>query len=83
MIVDVHSHLMWYPDHYSNGYAKEALASKLVKLKTSGGAAYSAHLDLHAYDSTPEEHWRASAEADRVVFLACRPGPRASSCRTK
>jgi imidazolonepropionase-like amidohydrolase len=33
MIVDVHTHLMWYPEHTSEEWASEALASKLVKLK--------------------------------------------------
>lgn len=69
MIVDVHSHLMWYPDHLSERYAQEALASKLVKLKNSGGEAYSAALDLHSYDSHPETHWAASADADRVIVF--------------
>ena len=35
MIVDVHSHVMWYPDHVSEQFASEALASKLVKLEMS------------------------------------------------
>jgi uncharacterized protein len=69
MIVDVHSHVMWYPDHVSELFAQEALASKLVKLEMSGGAAYDAQLDLHSYDSTPETHWQASETADRVVVF--------------
>ena len=35
----------------------------------SGGAAYAANLDLHSYDSTPETHWEASADADRVIVF--------------
>jgi uncharacterized protein len=69
MIVDVHSHVMWYPEHVGEEYAQEALASKLVKLEMSGGAAYSASLDLHSYDSTFETHWEASATADKVVVF--------------
>jgi len=69
MIVDVHTHLMWYPDHIGERFAREALASKLVKLRMSGGAAYAGSLDLHAYDSTPELHWAASTTADRVVVF--------------
>lgn len=69
MIVDVHSHVMWYPEHVGEDYAQEALASKLVKLEMSGGAAYSASLDLHSYDSTFESHWEASASADKVVVF--------------
>ncbi|MFO1539558.1 MAG: amidohydrolase family protein [Chloroflexota bacterium] len=69
MIVDVHTHVMWYPDHIGERFAQEALASKLVKLRMSGGAAYSASLDLHSYDSTPAQHWAASTTADRVVVF--------------
>ncbi len=69
MIVDCHTHLMTYPQHVSREYAEEALASKLVKLKYSGGEAYSAQLDLHSYDSTPETHWAASEPADKVVVF--------------
>jgi len=69
MIVDCHSHLIWYPDHVGERFAEEALASKLVKLKRSGGQAYAARLDKHSYDSKPEEHWKASAGADRVVVF--------------
>jgi len=69
MIVDCHTHLMWYPDHISETYAQEALAAKRVKLKYSGGEAYAAHLDLHVYDSKPAEHWSASQPADKVVVF--------------
>src|SRR5215203_6537220 len=68
-IVDCHTHLMWYPDHVGQQYAEEALASKLVKLKHSGGQAYSANLDLHVYDSKPEQHWEVSKTADKVVVF--------------
>lgn len=69
MIVDIHTHLMWYPDHIDEQFAQEALASKLIKLQRSGGAAYDGALDLHSYDSTPEVHWERSATADRVVVF--------------
>lgn len=69
MIVDCHTHLFWYPDHLSEEFAAEALAAKLVKLERSGGAAYAESLDLHSYDSRPEQHWAASATADLVVVF--------------
>lgn len=69
MIVDCHTHLFWYPDHLSEEFADEALASKLVKLERSGGAAYAARLDRHSYDSTPDEHWAAASGADLVVVF--------------
>ncbi len=69
MIVDAHTHLMWYPDHIGQRYAEEALAAKMVKLKYSGGQAFSANLDLHVYDSKPEVHWEVSKTADKVVVF--------------
>jgi uncharacterized protein len=67
--IDCHTHIMWYPDHLSEEYASEALASKLVKLKRSGGLAYSAKLDKHCYDSKPEDHWKASEVVSKVVVF--------------
>jgi predicted TIM-barrel fold metal-dependent hydrolase len=69
VIVDVHSHLMWYPDHVSERTAGEALASKLVKLEQSGGKAYAGRLDLHSYDSRPDDHLEGTKAADRVVVF--------------
>jgi predicted TIM-barrel fold metal-dependent hydrolase len=69
LLIDCHTHVMWYPDHLSEEYANEALASKLVKLKRSGGLAYSAKLDKHCYDSTPADHWKASTTVDKVVVF--------------
>jgi predicted TIM-barrel fold metal-dependent hydrolase len=60
---------MWYPDHMDESFAQEALASKLVKLEYSGGETYAAHLDLHSYDSLPEDHWKASEPADKVIVF--------------
>lgn len=69
MIVDIHSHLGWYPDHITREFAEQGLASKIVKSKMSGGRIYSAKLGLHAYDSTPDTHWEAAQSADRTVVF--------------
>ena len=68
MIVDVHSHLMWYPDHVGERFAQEALASKLVKLRSAAAPPTPRALDLHSYDSTPEHHWEAAQQptSDRL-----------------
>ncbi len=68
-VIDCHTHLMWYPDHLSEQYVSEALSSKLVKLKRSGGLAYAANLDKHCYDAKPEEHWKASEPVQKVVVF--------------
>ena len=75
MIVDVHSHIMWYPDHISEETAREALASKLVKLQHSGGEVHAARLDLHSYDSRPQDHWEAAQQADKVVVFGMSAQP--------
>ncbi|WP_432970538.1 amidohydrolase family protein [Dactylosporangium sp. CA-233914] len=75
MRVDIHSHLMWYPDHISERTAAEALAAKRVKLARSGGRSYAAHLDLHVQDATPKEHLAAAAQADRVVVFGLHARP--------
>jgi len=70
MIVDVHSHLMWYPEHLSEEYASAALEAKLVKIRNSGGLVNDSSLDLHTYDSRPEDHWKVfSEQVDRVVVF--------------
>ncbi|WP_432970481.1 amidohydrolase family protein [Dactylosporangium sp. CA-233914] len=74
-IVDVHTHLMWFPDHIEESTAREALSAKLVKFERSSGLAHAAHLDLHCWDSTPEEHWAAAQEADRVVVFGLHAKP--------
>ena len=40
-----------------------------MKLKRSGGLAYSAHLDKHCYDSKPADHWKASESVAKVVVF--------------
>jgi uncharacterized protein len=75
MIVDCRTHLMWFPDHVGERYAEEALASKLVKLKRSGGEVYSAKLDKHSYDAKPEDHWKASEAADKVIVFGLQAKP--------
>ena len=57
MIVDTHTHLMWYPDHVSEEFAQEALNSKLVKMKMSGGQVHAAHLDLVAHLPRIGDFW--------------------------
>jgi uncharacterized protein len=68
-LVDCHTHLMWYPDHLSEQYAGEALQSKLVKLKRSGGLAYCANLDKHCYDAKPDQHWDIAQNLQKTVVF--------------
>jgi predicted TIM-barrel fold metal-dependent hydrolase len=68
-VVDIHTHLFWYPDHIDAQTATESLASKLVKLEQSGGRAHLSSRDLHSNDARPEGHLEATRAADRVVVF--------------
>lgn len=57
-IVDIHSHIYWYPDHLSLELVTEALEAKKVKIETSGGLAHADSLDLHSNDALPDEHFK-------------------------
>jgi hypothetical protein len=72
VIVDVHTHLFWYPDHLSDELVDEALAAKKVKLETSGGRAFAKSLDRHSNDARPDDHAAATAKADRVIVFGLR-----------
>ena len=49
-IVDIHTHVFWYPDHLSDELVDDALAAKRVKAERSGGK--SARARLKFYTST-------------------------------
>jgi hypothetical protein len=71
-IVDIHTHVFWYPDHLSDELVDDALAAKRVKAERSGGKAFLHREDRHANDALPEEHRAATAAADRVVVFGIR-----------
>ena len=68
-IVDIHSHIFWYPDHLSEELVTEALEAKKAKIATSGGLAYAKSLDLHSNDALPEDHYKMLEDADKIVVF--------------
>jgi len=81
LIVDIHTHVWWYPDHIGEKWASEALASKLVKLERSGGertpGRSTSQLRLPAGAAL-----EASAGADKVVVFGAQAAS-ASGCPTR
>ena len=69
MIVDCHTHLGWYPDHYSEDFVRECLAAKKAKMRMSKDVYFRGD-DKRGGDSTPETHLNATADADKTVVLA-------------
>jgi uncharacterized protein len=71
VIVDIHTHVFWYPDHLSDQLVEDALAAKRVKA-ARGGRALLTRTDRHANDATPDDHHAATAAADKVVVFGIR-----------
>lgn len=68
-IIDIHSHLFWYPDHLSEELVSEALAAKKAKIATSGGLAFARSLDLHSNDALPDDHFAMLSEVSKVIVF--------------
>lgn len=71
-IVDIHTHVFWYPDHLSDDLVDDALAAKRIKAERSGGKAFLRREDRHANDAPTEQHHAATAAADRVVVFGIK-----------
>lgn len=71
-LVDIHTHVFWYPDHLSDELVDDALAAKRVKAERSGGLAHLERFDRHANDARPDDHHAATAAADKVVVFGIR-----------
>lgn len=54
MILEVHTHIFWYPDRIDLESAQEGLEAKLVRIERSGGRAHAKKsLDSRASKSAP------------------------------
>lgn len=68
-VVDMHTHIFWYPDHLSDALVDDSLASKRVKAERSGGRAFLVREDRHANDALPDIHYEATKTADKVIVF--------------
>lgn len=68
-ILDVHSHLFWYPDHLSAELVSEALDAKKAKIATSGGLAFAKTLDMHSNDALPDDHFAMLKDASKIIVF--------------
>ena len=74
MLVDIHTNLMWYPDHMSDEFVEFAYAAKKAKMRLSDDVYYAGHADRYknAFDSTPETLLEATEDCDRVVVFGLK-----------
>jgi predicted TIM-barrel fold metal-dependent hydrolase len=72
MLVDIHTNLMWYPDHYSEEFVEYAWAAKKAKMRLTPDV----HCDVddktwkHNFDCKPEQLLKACANCDKAIVFA-------------
>jgi predicted TIM-barrel fold metal-dependent hydrolase len=74
MLVDIHTNLMWYPDHYSEEFVASSWEAKKAKMRLTPDV----HCDVddvswkHNFDCRPEQLLEATKGCDKVVVFAIR-----------
>jgi predicted TIM-barrel fold metal-dependent hydrolase len=72
MLVDIHTNLMWYPDHYSEEFVTSSWAAKQAKMRLTPDV----HCDVndqswkHNFDCRPEQLVAATSQCDKVIVFA-------------
>ena len=72
MLVDIHTNLLWYPDHYSEEFVEFSWAAKKAKMRLTPDV-HCAVDDAgwkHNFDSRPEQLVEATRACDKVVVFA-------------
>ncbi|HZW29084.1 MAG TPA: amidohydrolase family protein [Isosphaeraceae bacterium] len=74
MLVDIHTNLMWYPDHYSEEFVASSWAAKQAKMRltTDVHCAVDDQSWKHNFDSRPEQLLEATKGCDKVIVFAIR-----------
>lgn len=72
MLVDIHTNLMWYPDHYTEEFVKFSWEAKKAKMRLTADV----HCDVddvswkHNFDCRPEKLLEATKACDKIVVFA-------------
>ena len=74
MLVDIHTNLGWYPDHYSDEFVEFALAAKKAKMRITPDVYFAGEEEeeKNAFDSTPETLLEATKDCDKVVVFGIK-----------
>ena len=74
MLVDIHTNLMWYPDHMSDEFVEFAYAAKRAKMRLTPDVYFAGHDDKYknAFDSTPEALREATSNCDKAVVFGLK-----------
>ena len=74
MLVDIHTNLGWYPDHYSDEFVEFALAAKKAKMRITPDVYFAGEEEeeKNAFDSTPETLLEATKDCDKIVVFGIK-----------
>ncbi len=72
MLVDIHTNLMWYPDHFSEGFVSASWEAKKAKMRRTADVHCAVDDEgwKHNFDSRPEQLLEATRGCDKVVVFA-------------
>ena len=74
MLVDIHTNLMWYPEHMSNEFVEFAYEAKRAKMRLTGDVYFAGNDEKYknAFDSTPETLLEATQNCDKAVVFGLK-----------
>src|SRR5687768_16641986 len=72
MLVDIHTNLMWYPEHYSEEFVEFSWAAKRAKMRLTEDVHCSVDDASwkHNFDSRPEQLLEATRPCDKIIVFA-------------
>src|SRR5262249_56387038 len=72
MLVDIHTNLLWYPDHFSEEFVEASWAAKRAKMRLTPDVhcAVDDASWKHNFDSRPEQLLQATRGCDKVIVFA-------------
>ena len=74
MLVDTHTNLLWYPDHYSDEFVDFAWEAKRAKMRLTPDVYYAGEgtNPKNAFDSKPDALLAATAGCDKVITFGIK-----------
>lgn len=74
MLIDTHTNLLWYPDHYSDEFVDFAWEAKRAKMRLTPDVYFAGAgtNPKNSFDSTPEALLKAAANSDKTIVFGIK-----------